>query len=309
MTDRVLEFIVDSPGERLDKLIVAQVGDDLSRVQIQALIKEGKVTVDGEQVKPGIKLKGGERIAVTIPERAPAETVQPEAIPLTILYEDAALAVIDKQAGMTVHPGDAHETGTLVSALLARYPEIAQMKVDERRAGIVHRLDKDTSGLMVIARTESARLRLMQQFQARTVEKVYLALVEKLPATMSGRIEAPIARDPKQRKRMAVVRGGRPAISEYEVIDRDFPDGQALLRVRLLTGRTHQIRVHLAFIGCPIVGDAVYGFRRQRVHLKRHFLHAAELAFDHPVSGERLRFQSPLPPALQEALAALHQGA
>jgi 23S rRNA pseudouridine1911/1915/1917 synthase len=308
MTDKLLEFVVNYPGERLDKLIVAQVGDDLSRVQIQALIKEGKVTVDGQQVKPGVKLKGGERIAVTIPQRAPAETVQPETIPLTILYEDAALAVIDKPAGMTVHPGDAHETGTLVSALLARYPEIAQMKVDERRAGIVHRLDKDTSGLMVIARTEAARLRLMQQFQARTVEKVYLALVEKLPATLSGRIEAPIARDPKQRKRMAVVRGGRQAVSEYEVIDRSFPDGQALLRIRLLTGRTHQIRVHLAFIGCPIVGDAVYGFRRQRVRLKRHFLHAAELAFDHPVSGERLRFQSPLPPALQQTLAELRQG-
>jgi 23S rRNA pseudouridine1911/1915/1917 synthase len=189
--------------------------------------------------------------------------------------------------------------------MAARWPEIAAMNHEEKRAGIVHRLDKDTSGLIVIAKNDAARRHLMAQFQARTIEKTYLALLEQKPQTPSGRIEAPIMRDPEQRKRMAVKRGGRPAVTEYTVIDEAFAGGQALVRVHLLTGRTHQIRVHMAFIGCPIVGDAVYGYRRQRVKLKRHFLHAAELAFDHPVSGERLRFESPLPPLLRDTLEKL----
>ena len=222
-----------------------------------------------------------------------------------MLYEDADIAVIDKPAGMTVHPGVGNEKGTLVSAMLARWPEIGEMNTNEKRAGIVHRLDKDTSGLMVIAKNDVARRRLMAQFQARTIQKSYLALLEKMPATQTGRIDAPIGRDPNQRKRMAVVRGGKPAISEYTVIDRNLQDERALVRVTILTGRTHQIRVHMAFIGCPIVGDAVYGFRKQRLKLKRHFLHAAELCFDHPQSGERLCFKSPLPVGLQNILDKL----
>ncbi len=301
----VMSFTVADGGERLDKLIVAQVGDDFSRAQIQALIKEGQVTVNGLPVKAGIKLKGGEQISITLPEKDAPEKVQPEAIALDVLYEDKFLAVINKPAGMIVHPGVGNETGTLVSALLHRYPEVARMKIEEKRVGIVHRLDKDTSGLIVIARRDSARVKLMAQFQARTIEKVYLALLEKPPPTESGRIDAPIARDPNQRKRMAVVRSGRTAITEYEVVDRDFREGQALVRVKLLTGRTHQIRVHMAFIGCPIVGDSVYGYRKQRVRLKRHFLHAAEIAFDHPATGERLRFQAPLPPELETLLTQL----
>ena len=307
MDSQTLEFVVQAAGERLDRLVVAQVRDLLSRAQVQALIKAGQVTVNGAQVKPGVKLKGGERVQVIIPARVEEGVVQPEAIPLAVLYEDEDIVVIDKPAGMTVHPGVGNETGTLVSALLARWPEIAQADPEPKRAGIVHRLDKDTSGLMVIAKHDRARRRLMAQFQSRTVEKTYIALVERAPQTRTGRIDAPIGRDPQQRKRMAVLRGGRPAITEYEVIDNRFRDGRALLRVRLLTGRTHQIRVHLAFIGCPIVGDAVYGFRRQRLKLKRHFLHAAELAFDHPMSGQRLRFQAPLPDGLQEVLAKLRE--
>ncbi|MBL8160517.1 MAG: RluA family pseudouridine synthase, partial [Anaerolineae bacterium] len=172
-------------------------------------------------------------------------------------------------------------------------------------AGIVHRLDKDTSGLIVIARRDVARRKLMAQFQARTVEKTYIALLEKAPPTEVGRIDAPIARDSNQRKRMAVVRGGRPAVTEYEVIERDFKDGQTLVRIQIHTGRTHQIRVHMAFIGAPIVGDSVYGYRRQRLGLKRHFLHAAHLCFDHPRTGERLCFDSPLPPGLLDILEKL----
>ncbi len=308
MTDgQTLEFIVQSAGERLDRLILAQMGDALSRTQVQALIKEGRVTVNGVRAKPGVKLKGGEQVQVIIPPRPTQAGVQPEAIPLSVLYDDDDIAVIDKPAGMTVHPGVGNETGTLVSALLARWPDIAQADPEEKRAGIVHRLDKDTSGLMVIAKHDRARRRLMAQFQSRTVEKVYIALVERAPQTRTGRIEAPIGRDPQQRKRMAVIRGGRPAVTEYEVVDSQLKGDRALLRVRLLTGRTHQIRVHLAFIGCPIVGDTVYGFRKQRLGLKRHFLHAAELAFDHPTSGQRLRFESPLPAGLQEMLAKLRE--
>ncbi len=305
MGEQLIEFTVETSGERLDKLIVERVGDDLSRAQIQTLIKDGQVTVNGEQVKSGVKLHGGEHIRLLIPAREENDTVEPEAIPLTVLYEDADIAVIDKPAGMTVHPGVGNEKGTLVSAMLARWPEIGEMNTNEKRAGIVHRLDKDTSGLMVIAKNDVARRRLMAQFQARTIQKSYLALLEKMPATQTGRIDAPIGRDPNQRKRMAVVRGGKPAISEYTVIDRNLQDERALVRVTILTGRTHQIRVHMAFIGCPIVGDAVYGFRKQRLKLKRHFLHAAELCFDHPQSGERLCFESPLPAGLQNILDKL----
>ncbi len=300
-----IEFTAPS-GERLDKALVAQVGEMLSRAQIQALIKEGQVTVNGEQVKAGVKLKGGETIRVTIPPRR-EETIEPEAIPLDVIYEDAEIAVIDKPAGLIVHPGVANEKGTLVHAMLARWPEIARMNIEEKRMGIVHRLDKDTSGLIVIARNDVVRRKLAAQFQERTVEKRYLALLERTPQTRTGRIEAPIARDPQQRKRMAVVRGGRPAITEYVVIDDNFKEGQAFVRINLLTGRTHQIRVHMAFIGCPVVGDRVYGFRKQRVTLKRHFLHAAELAFDHPTTGERLRFTSPLPAGLQNVMDKLRE--
>lgn len=305
MTEQQINFTVTNPGERLDKLVVEHVGDSLSRAQIQTLIKEGKVTVNGGQVKSGIKLKGGEQISVTIPIREVSEAVKPEAIPLIIIYDDPDFAVIDKPAGMTVHPGVGNEEGTLVSALLARWPEVAQMNIVEKRVGIVHRLDKDTSGLIVIAKNDAARLKLQAQFQSRSVSKVYLALLEKMPATLSGRVEAPIARDPKQRKRMAVMRGGKPAITDYQVIDHQFIGEQALVRVTLHTGRTHQIRVHMAFLGCPIVGDSVYGYRKQRIKLKRQFLHAAELAFDHPRTGERLSFQSPLPAGLQNILDKL----
>ncbi len=302
MTENFLEFSVKNPGERLDKLIVSQAGDGLSRAQIQALIKDGKVSVNGSQVKAGIKLKGGEQIRVELPAPKEPDKVKPETIPLTVVYEDDDLAVIDKPAGMTVHPGVGNETGTLVSAMLARWPQIGQMNIEEKRAGIVHRLDKETSGLIIIAKNDAARLKLSAQFQSRTVEKSYIALLEKAPPTQTGRIEAPIGRDLDQRKKMAVTRGGKPAISEYEVIERDFTDGQALVRVNLLTGRTHQIRVHMAFIGCPIVGDRVYGYRKQNTTLKRHFLHAAHLCFDHPRTGKRLCFDSPLPPGLQNVL-------
>jgi 23S rRNA pseudouridine1911/1915/1917 synthase len=300
MNDETVEFVVENEGERLDKLLVARL-TDLSRMQVQALINDGFVTVDGARVKPGIKLKGGEAISVTLPQDDEA-SIEPEDIPLQVVYEDESIAVIDKPAGMVIHPGVGNETGTLVHAIISRWPEIVSMDDPDERLGIVHRLDKDTSGLLVIAKTGSALQNLMAQFQAHTVDKTYIALVERAPKTYTGHIEAPIARDPNQRKRMAVQRNGKAAITEFEVIDDHFKDGQALLKVKLLTGRTHQIRVHMAFIGCPVVGDRVYGFRKQRLKLKRVFLHAAELCFDHPVTGERVCFETPLPGGLKNVL-------
>lgn len=294
-----LEFTVEQAGERLDKLIAARL-TDLSRSQIQALIAEQQVTVNGEHVKAGVKLRGGEVVCITLPEPEPDELV-PQDMTLNFVYEDDYLVVLDKPAGLVVHPGVGNEQGTLVNALIARWPHLADME----RNGIVHRLDKDTSGLMVIALNADTLADLMLQFQERTVDKHYIALSEKTPRTLSGTIDAPIARDPKQRKRMAVVRDGKPAQTEFEVIEQGFKGEQALIRCKLLTGRTHQIRVHLAFIDAPIVGDSIYGYRKQRIKMKRQFLHAAQLAFDHPVTGERLSFESALPRGLQNILEKL----
>lgn len=305
MTTQTIEFTIEQPGERLDKLIVAQLSD-LSRSQVQAMIKNGQVTVDGAAVKPGVKLRGGEKVVVTIPQ--PEETtVEPENIPLNVIYEDDELAVIDKPAGLVVHPGVGNESGTLVNAILARWPQIAEMDDPDNRRGIVHRLDKDTSGLLIVAKNSVALADLMAQFQARTVSKTYIALLERTPRTPVGRIEAPIGRDPRQRKRMAVMREGKPAVTEFRVIDDNFADGQALVEFDLLTGRTHQIRVHAAFIGCPVVGDRVYGFRKQRTRMKRVFLHAAGLAFDHPITGERMQFESELPIGLRQVMEKLRR--
>lgn len=298
-----LEFTVEKAGERLDKLVAARL-PDLSRSQVQALIKDGLVTVDGAPLKPGIKLRGGEQVVVQIPP-PPEDTIEPENIPLEVIYEDDDLAVIDKPAGMVVHPGVGNESGTLVNAIIARWPQIATMDDPDGRMGIVHRLDKDTSGLLVIAKDEVVLADLMAQFQARTVDKTYLALLERTPKTLTGRIDAPIGRDPRQRKRMAVVRDGKSATTDFAVLDDNFRDEQALVEFKPITGRTHQIRVHAAFIGCPIVGDRVYGFRKQRIRLKRLFLHAATLSFDHPISEERLHFESELPAGLKNILKKL----
>lgn len=303
MTSQQTDFTVENAGERLDKLVVAHL-PDLSRTQVQAMIKDGLITVDGQAVKSGVKLRGGEIVTVNQPE-AVEETTEPEDIPLDVIYEDAHLAVINKAAGMVVHPGVGNESGTLVNAILARWPQIGTMQDVDNRQGIVHRLDKDTSGLIVVALTEDALDDLMAQFQERTVDKAYLALLERTPATHNGRIDAPIGRDPKQRKKMAVIRDGRPAITEFDVLDTQFQGDAALVEFRILTGRTHQIRVHAAFINCPIIGDRIYGYRKQRFKMKRNFLHAARLSFDHPMTGERMSFESGLPIALQQIMQKL----
>lgn len=297
----IREIVASGTGERLDKYLAAQFAD-LSRAQIQVLIRAGQVTVNGATAKASLRLEGGERIWVQVPvEEAPAGP-EPEAIPLVVLYEDEQIVVVDKPAGMVVHPAFGHVSGTLVNAVLSRWPQIADF-TEPGRAGIVHRLDKETSGVIAIAKTPQALESLRAQFKARTIGKSYLALVEGLPQTPEGVIDAPIGRDTRQRKRMAVVRDGREALTEFRVaqVFASF----SLLEVWPKTGRTHQIRAHLAFIGHPVVGDTVYGRRKQPFTLKRHFLHAASLTFAHPVSGEPITVESPLPVALQNLLDKL----
>lgn len=291
----------DEIGQRLDKVIAARLSE-LSRTQIQQLIKNGQVLLNDASSKPAYKLESGDCVSVTLPVEETVEILA-ENIDLEILYEDDHLAVINKPAGMVVHPAGGNETGTLVNAALARWPQIRNVGDDPIRAGIVHRLDKDTSGVILVALTNEARLSLMSQFKDRIVEKHYIALVEKHPTNDKGRIDAPITRDPRHRKRMSVQRDGKEAITEFFV--RELYQDHALLDVFPKTGRTHQIRVHLAFINCPIVGDLVYGYRKQRIKMKRLFLHAFQISFDHPVTNERLSFEASLPVGLQNILEKL----
>ena len=305
----------DAAGQRLDRVVTAAL-PDLSRAHVQHLIEDGQVTLNGRPARAGHKLRPGDVVRVTVPPPAPAADLQPEALPLTIVYEDEAVIVIDKPAGLVVHPAPGHAGGTLVNAVLAHAPQVAMNGTV--RPGIVHRLDKDTSGLMVVAKTDAARAALVEQFTGRTVLKEYLALVHGQPAAQAV-VDAPIGRDPRNRQRMAVVADGRPAQTEIAVVE-TFP-GYALVQARLRTGRTHQIRVHLAFIGHPIVGDPVYGrratpvlaaagrVRMQRLPLARQFLHAARLGFTMPTGGEWREFSSPLPPDLAATLALLRAGA
>ncbi len=306
MPEREINLIADAPKQRLDLFLLAHLGR-MSRAQAQKLIRAGRVLVDGKTQKAGFRFKGGERVLISLPELEEV-SIEPEDIALDIVYEDDCLVVINKAAGMVAHPGAGNRRGTLVNALLARYPELAAMMDDAEtgeRLGIAHRLDRGTSGLLAAARDKNSLLALMRQFQDRSVDKRYLALLEKAPKSHTGLIDAPIARDPRQRQRMSVQRRGKPAQTEFELLDDDFQGGRALVKLKLLTGRSHQIRVHMAFIGCPVVGDAVYGFRKQRVKLKRQFLHASELAFAHPRTGERMRFESELPLGLQDVMRKL----
>lgn len=301
-------FSATEAGQRLDKAVVAFL-PDYSRSQIQEMIETGHVLVEGKTVKASHKLKVGDAVEITLIE-AEAKTILPEAIPLKVLYEDTDIVVVDKEAGMVVHPGSAQESGTLVHALLARYPQLAEMAEDEDtsgRMGIVHRLDKETSGLMVVALNRKSLDKLKAQFKERQTEKIYIAMLETHPKTTTGVIDAPIGRDPQQRKKMTVIKDGKPATTEFEVIDTNLLEGRVLAKLKILTGRTHQIRVHMAFIKCPIVGDLIYGYRKQRYSMKRNFLHASELSFDHPRTGKRMHFTSELPPSLQATIDKLRQ--
>ncbi len=296
-------FVAEEGGQRLD-LFVAGRFPDLSRAQVQRLIKSGAVTVDGQLSKPAYRVEPGERIAVVLSEE-PEEPVRPEPIPLDVIYEDEYLLAVNKPAGMVVHPAAGHSSGTLVNALLAHCPQVANVGGLER-AGIVHRLDKDTSGLLLVAKDPQTRTALQRQFKHRQVRKTYLALVEGHVQPREGVVEAPVGRDRRARKRMAVARGGRPAVTQYRVLE-TFRE-HTLLEVRPHTGRTHQVRVHLAWLGYPLVGDRVYGYRKQRLLAGRHFLHAQELGFTHPATGEPMILSAPLPPKLVAVLERLRLG-
>ncbi len=300
--ERIVHLQVDEAGERLDRYLVRAL-PDVSRSQVQRWIRQGRVTLDGEAARPGTPVRPGMRVTVQIPP-PPSDEVPPQPIPLDVVYEDDDLLVVNKPAGMVVHPAHGHRQGTLVNALLARYPGLAVG--DAGRPGIVHRLDKDTSGLVVVAKTEAALAHLRAQFKSRQVQKTYLVLVHGRPPTPEGIIEAPVGRDPRQRQRMAVVPGGRAARTRYRLLE-DLGD-YSLLAVWPETGRTHQIRVHLAWLGVPVAGDRVYGRGRRavrRLGLARQFLHAWRLAFERPGGRGRLELEAPLPADLQEVLRAL----
>ena len=291
-----------APAGRVDVAVAAVAG--ISRAHAQRLIGDGRALVDGARRRSSDRLTGGERISVEL-SAPPDESLEPESIPLSVAYEDAAVLVVDKPAGLVVHPSAGHGTGTLVNALLGRSIERGEPLgsiAGVGRPGIVHRLDKDTSGLIAIAKTDAAQAALMRQFGDRSVEKEYLALVRGTPPAMRGRIEAPIGRDPRDRQRMAVVAGGRDSTTEYEQIAAG--GGSALLALRPLTGRTHQIRAHLAYLDLPIAGDVRYGGGEGPGGLRRQFLHAARLAFERPGDARRVRAWSELPADLASSLAA-----
>ncbi len=341
------DAVEEDAGLRLDHFLVARL-PEISRVRVQQLIEQGKVLVNERPAKASLKLKGSEVIEVTGKVEAPALKAIPEDIPLDVVFEDRNLAVVNKPAGMVVHAGagspeDERNRGTLVNALMFRFNKLSGVG-GELRPGIVHRLDKDTSGLLVVAKSDRAHQKLAEQFSTRQVSKTYLALVHNWPKSDTGSIDDPIGRDQKNRTRMSVTGiDPRTALSHYTVLERLLtPYGRfALVEVKIDTGRTHQIRVHMASIGHPVVGDTLYGapeyllprtlsreqqgnaisvrtqVRRTKSHgagaaalnLDRNFLHAARLRFVHPVSGKAMEFEAPLPKELQEFLERLRKSA
>ena len=301
----------EDAGARLDAFLAARV-EGVSRSTLKRVIDDGDVLVGGRAAKPSLKLKGGERVEVELPAPPPSE-VEPEEIPLDILHEDAEVVVVNKPAGLVVHPAAGVPSGTLANALAFHFGQLAG-RGSSLRPGIVHRLDRDTSGVIVVAKTARAHESLSEQFRARTVFKSYVALVHGVTREERGKIEEPLARDPRNRTRMAVVRGGRAALSLWRVRQRFTRF--TLLDVQIKTGRTHQIRVHLAWIKHPVVGDETYGGGRDKTlpdpalrarvaALGRQFLHAERLGFHHPSTGEWMGFTAPLPPELSEFLDAL----
>jgi 23S rRNA pseudouridine1911/1915/1917 synthase len=304
VNERVLTFRFDKETpERLDKFLVGLL-QEFSRSRIQGLIADGFVDVDGHAAKKaGQTLESGAQIMVRIPPPASTELLAEE-IPLDIVFENDDLVVVNKPAGMVVHPAAGHASGTLVNAMLGYDPEIEGIGGEER-PGVVHRLDKDTSGLILLAKNERAHRWLQDQFRLRKVEKTYLALVDGKPPTPSGRIETYIGRDPSHRKQMANVPAsrGREAVSEYKTVE-SFRN-HTLLEFHPFTGRTHQIRLHCAFLGCPIVGDKVYGRKKPSVEIDRHFLHAYRLKVVLPGENEARIFQALLPVELERVLVSL----
>jgi 23S rRNA pseudouridine1911/1915/1917 synthase len=307
MTPTRLTVPATAAGARLDRWLADAV-PTLSRARLRVLIDDGHVRVDGAVRKAAHRLHGGEAVTVEIPP-APAEELAPEPIRLAVIYEDDDVLVVDKPAGMVVHPGAGHATGTLAAAALAHAPAIGGVG-GPRRPGVVHRLDKDTSGLLVIAKTSRAYDALTTQLAARTVRRQYLAVVHGRVKAAEGVVDAAIGRDPHHRRRMGVHARGKHAVTRYRVVER-FADF-TVVEARLETGRTHQIRVHMASLGHPVVGDDLYAARRRPppgVPLNGYALHAVELAFRHPVTQNEVVLTSPLPPRMEALLAHLRNRA
>jgi 23S rRNA pseudouridine1911/1915/1917 synthase len=306
VTEQVLTFEYNkSVDQRLDLFLVEAL-PDYSRARLQGLIKQGLVSVDGSPAgKAGLKLEPGMSIVVHIPPKAPTGLVA-ENIPLDIVFENEDVVVINKPAGMVVHPAAGHQSGTLVHAMLGYDPEIEGIG-GEDRPGVVHRLDKDTSGLILLAKNDRAQRWLVDQFRLRKVNKTYLALVDGKPPTPAGRVEAAIGRDASHRKKMAIVskEKGREAVSEYKTLE-SFQN-HTLLEFHPLTGRTHQIRVHCGFLGCPIVGDRVYGRKQPSLPIDRQFLHAHKLNVLLPGEDVPRTFEAPLPEDLGIVLRELRE--
>jgi 23S rRNA pseudouridine1911/1915/1917 synthase len=291
------EYVAEAP-ERLD-VFAARVSG-LTRARVQKLIGDGLVTVDGAPQKANFKLKSGQRVTLDVPPPEDAD-ILPENIPLDIVYEDSDIVVVNKPKGMVVHPAAGNASGTLVNALMYHIKDLSGIG-GQLRPGIVHRIDKDTTGLIVVAKNDAAHAALADQLKTHSIWREYLALVVGGVAE-DGIVDAPIARSQRDRKKMAVVPGGREAVTHYQVIER--LSQYTLLRVRLETGRTHQIRVHMALIGHPGAGDAVYGSGKNKLGLTSQALHAARLTLTHPSSGEPMTFTSPLPDTFKAALKSL----
>ncbi len=298
---KTFQFNSPVPNIRLDRYLT-QVLPQFSRAYLQSLIVQGCILVNGQGAKASQKLDEADRITVELPNFPTHPLAEP--IPLTIIYEDTDILVIDKPAGLTVHPAPGHSSHTLVNAILAHYPSLA-MSNELIRPGIVHRLDKDTSGLIVIAKNDPARGYIAAQFKSRAVTKGYIVLVKGRLSPEQGIIEASIGRDPHSRQRMAIIEAGKEASTRYQV--RKYLDDYTLVEVTPLTGRTHQIRIHLAAIGYPVVGDPIYGVKS--AHLDRQFIHAYRLGFRLPSTEQYQEFSSPLPVDLKQALEYLTQNA
>lgn len=293
------QFEIEKNSGRIDKYLTKQL-ESMSRSKIQNLIADGFVHVNGETIKANYKLEAGDKVAVYIPEPE-AVDVEAEDLPLEIIYEDSDIVLVNKAQGMVVHPGAGNPSGTLVNALLYHIKDLSGIN-GEIRPGIVHRLDKDTSGILIVAKNDEAHVKLSEQLQERSVKRKYYALVHGVLPHEHGTIDAPIGRDPKDRQKFTVIKDGKEAISHFKVIER-FKDF-SLLEVSLETGRTHQIRVHLNYIGHPVAGDKIYG-PRKTLEGNGQFLHAKMLEFTHPQTAETLSYEAELPVLFKETLKRL----
>jgi 23S rRNA pseudouridine1911/1915/1917 synthase len=291
---------IEDEGMRVDVFLSERI-EGVTRSHVKKLVDEGNVKLHGKTIKGSYKLKTGDDIEVIIPEPRHNEVV-PENIDIDIMYEDDYLAVVNKPKGMVVHPAFGHYTGTLVNALLAKCKSLSGIN-GVIRPGIVHRIDKDTSGVLVVAKNDFAHVKLSKQIKDHTVKRVYVALCEGVIKDDEGTIDLPIGRHPQDRKKMAVVENGRNAVTHYKVIER-FKEN-TLIEARLETGRTHQIRVHMAHMGHPLVGDPVYGFKKQKYKINGQALHAMTLGFIHPETGEYMEFSAPLPEYFEDLLNKL----